>query len=241
MSDLENLVYSLIEKYNNGGSAGLGHPKSHEQHGIVTSYDPDKHLGKVTLMPEGQETGWLPIETSSIGNGYGIAVGLQPGDGKKSGDQVIVRFQEGDLESGKIVQRVHSDGDKPPKVESGELVIWSKFKQSTGQSGLGNDSTVGGTGQSDQAQGGQGGSGQQIYFKKDGSLTITDGNGSKITHDGHGNWKLECKKFEVQASDDVLINGSGKVTITAAGEMALNGSPIKANGGGSSTPPFTVS
>lgn len=240
MSDLENLVYSLIERYHHGGTSGIGNVRSQERHGIVTSYDPDKHLGKVTLMPEGQETGWLPIETSAIGNGYGMAMGLQPGDGKKSGDQVIVRFHGGDLESGKIVQRVHSDGDKPPKVESGEMVIWAKFKQSTGNSGLGNDSTVGGSGQSDYPQGGQGGSGQQIYFKKDGSLTITDGNGSKITHDGNGNWKLECKKFEVQASDTVLINGTGEVTIAATGTLNLNGSTIKTNGGGSSIPPFTI-
>jgi phage baseplate assembly protein gpV len=95
-----------------------------ERHGLVTSYDPDKHLAKVTFQPEGQESGWLPIETGHIGNGFGIAIGLTPGDGKSTGDQVIVRYQEGDFESGKIVQRVHSDEDKPPRVESGEMVFW---------------------------------------------------------------------------------------------------------------------
>ncbi len=240
MSDIENLVFSCIERYMHGGTGGIGNVRAHERHGNVTSYDPDKHLGKVMLMPEGQETGWLSIETGAIGNGYGIAMGLQPGDGKKSGDQVIVRFQEGDIESGKIVQRVHSDSEKPPKVESGEMVIWAKFKQSTGNSGLGNDPAAGGAGQSEYPAGGQGGSGQQLYFKKDGSLTITDGNGSTITHDGHGNWKLTCKKFEVQASDTVLINGAGEVTITAASALNLNGAPIKLNGGGSSSPPLTI-
>src|SRR5258707_484899 len=93
-----------------------------ERHGLVTSYDPEKYLAKVTFQPEGQESGWLPIETAHIGKGYGIAVGLQPGSGsgikgqqqgdenqnsstgQATGDQVIVRYQEGDIESGKIVQ-----------------------------------------------------------------------------------------------------------------------------------------
>lgn len=56
-------------------------------------------------------------------------VGLTPGDGKKTGDQVIVRFQEGDVEAGKIVQRVHSDKEKPPRVESGEMVFWHEKGQ----------------------------------------------------------------------------------------------------------------
>lgn len=114
--DLENLILNVVEKWYAG--------RYSERHGLVTSYDPDTYLAKVTFQPEGQESGWLPIETGHIGNGFGIAVGLTPGDGKKTGDQVIVRYQEGDFESGKIVQRVHSDAEKPPRVESGEMVQW---------------------------------------------------------------------------------------------------------------------
>ena len=119
--DLENLILSTVERVLAG--------RRTERHGLVTSYDPDKHLAKVTFMPEGQESGWLPIETGHIGNGFGIAIGLTPGDGKATGDQVIVRYQEGDFESGKIVQRVHSDKEKPPKVEAGEMVFWHEKGQ----------------------------------------------------------------------------------------------------------------
>jgi phage baseplate assembly protein gpV len=119
--DLENLILSTVERVLAG--------RRSERHGLVTSYDPDKHLAKVTFMPEGQESGWLPIETGHIGNGFGIAIGLTTGDGKSTGDQVIVRYQEGDFESGKIVQRVHSDKEKPPKVESGEMVFWHEKGQ----------------------------------------------------------------------------------------------------------------
>jgi hypothetical protein len=116
-----------------------------ERHALVTSYDPKNYRAKVTFQPGGQTSGWLPIETGHIGNGYGMAVGLEAGDGKKTGDQVICRFQENDFECAKIVQRVHSDKDKPPgPVESGEWVMWTKW-------------------------------GQQIRFNKDGSLTFKTG------------------------------------------------------------------
>lgn len=121
-------------------------------HGYVTSYDEKKHLAKVTYQPSGEESGWLPIEESHIGNGWGILAGLTPGSGQGSGqggagsggggggsgggggggggggqsqyqgDQVIVRFQGGQLNSGKITKRVHSQVDKPPKVKSGEIL-----------------------------------------------------------------------------------------------------------------------
>jgi hypothetical protein len=100
-----------------------------QRHGQVTSYDPKTYRAKVRFMPSGQQSGWLPIETGHIGNGYGIAVGLNAGDGEKTGDQVVVRFSENDFEGGTIVQRVHSDVDKPPHVESGELCIYCQWGQ----------------------------------------------------------------------------------------------------------------
>jgi uncharacterized protein involved in type VI secretion and phage assembly len=163
--DFERTVLGIVERW----SAG----RFSERHGLVTSYDPNNHLAKVTFQPEGQESGWIPIETGHIGAGYGIAVGLQPGDGKTTGDQVVVRYQEGDFESGKIVQRVHSDNNKPPVVQSGEAMIWTRYQKSDGGA--------------NSAQGGQGGTGQQIYFKNDGSLTAQDGNGAVHAMDGLGN------------------------------------------------------
>lgn len=166
-----------------------------ERHGIVSSYDSKKYLAKVTFQPEGQESGWLPIETGHIGAGYGIVIGLQPGGGSSSqssggglsdgqpsqtnGDQVVVRYQEGDFESGKIVQRVHSDMDMPPEAKSGEMLFFTKFQNSGGGP--------------DSAQGGQGGTGQQIYFKNDGALTSTDGNGATRVMDGMGNYTVTAK------------------------------------------------
>jgi phage baseplate assembly protein gpV len=188
MSD-ENFILGVIERWWAG--------RYSERHGIVTSYDPKNYLAKVTLQPEGQESGWLPIETGHIGEGYGIVIGLQPGQGgvnaqgqggqagsqqNNQGDQVVVRYQEGDFESGKIVQRVHSDQDTPPQAQSGEIIIWTKFQKSGGQS-------------PDAAQGGQGGEGQKIYLKNDGSITVTDGNGATTVYDGKGDITVDVNNY----------------------------------------------
>jgi uncharacterized protein involved in type VI secretion and phage assembly len=227
---LEDLILGVIERW--------WASRYSERHGIVTSYDPQKYLAKVTFQPEGQESGWLPIETGHIGDGYGIAVGLQPGDGTKTGDQVIVRFQEGDFEAGKIVQRVHSDEDTPPTVQSGELVIWTRFRNSGGDD--------------DSAQGGQGGTGQKIYFKNDGSIAITDGNGATFTLDGQGNILTACKKFIVNGTD-IGLKGSGNVVVKAGNKLGIeatveavwqdgtgdvSSTAVTPPGSAASTPPF---
>jgi len=228
MSDYDNKILGVIERW--------WASRYSERHAMVTSYDPKLHLAKVTLQPEGQESGWLPIETGHIGNGFGIATGLTPGDGKATGDQVVVRFQEGDFESGKIVQRVHSDDQKPPEVQSGETVIWTSFQKSGGGP--------------ESASGGQGGTGQQIYLKNDGSIMWTDGNGATITFDGAGNATLVCNSFAVKASKDIHFTAGGNFTVVAGKDAGISaggnaefaagnilgvdaGSLVAAQGGGS--------
>jgi uncharacterized protein involved in type VI secretion and phage assembly len=193
MSRIENLILSVVERW--------WAARYSERHGLVTSYDPVKHLAKVTYQPGGQESGWLPIETGHIGNGYGIATGLTPGDGKTTGDQVIVRFQEGDFEGGKIVQRVHSEQDMPPTVQSGETVIWTRFQKSDGGP--------------NSAQGAQGGTGQQIYLKNDGSIAVTDGNGATTTFDGEGNVTKVNKTDSTTTSTNITLRAGENYTVLA--------------------------
>lgn len=191
--NLENWGHSQDERQ----AAG----KHHERHGIVTSYDPKKYQAKVTFMPDGMESGWLPIHSSSIGKGYGITMGLQPGSdgsqgegggqggsggsgggggqgggsGNQMGDQVIVQMQEGEFNSGKIVGRLHSEQDTPPETQAGEMIFWTVFKQDDDK---GPDSAASGQSNSD---------GQTIYFKNDGSISHTDGGGAIHKMDGKGN------------------------------------------------------
>jgi hypothetical protein len=209
--DLENLILSTVERVLAG--------RRSERHGLVTSWDPDNHLAKVMFQPDGQESGWLPVETMHIGNGFGIAVGLTPGDGKKTGDQVIVRYQEGDFESGKIVQRVHSDQDKPPKVQSGEMVFWARFtKTAKDPSGLSDDTTH--SGQATGEASGQQGSGAQIFFKNDGSLTITDGAGATHVWDGQGNHTSTSKNKTDNFSGDHSVSVGGDKTVNVKGKRS---------------------
>jgi phage baseplate assembly protein gpV len=91
--------------------AGTGQPRFAE----ITSFDKDTHTAKVTLQPEGVQTGWLPILASGIGAGWGVIAS------PAIGDQVFVIPQEGNAEHGVIVGRCFSDQQRPPAAPSGEI------------------------------------------------------------------------------------------------------------------------
>ena len=90
------------------------------RYGLVTAYDPDTYAVKVMLQPEEIETEWIPISAEHIGNGFGMVYGPE------INDQVKIGFQEDDPSSPIVVGRVHSDDDKPPKAEAGEMVMRRK-------------------------------------------------------------------------------------------------------------------
>jgi uncharacterized protein involved in type VI secretion and phage assembly len=93
--------------------------RANTQVAVVSAYDPDRHAVKATLQPQGVETGWAPIATSHVGNGFGLAIGPQVGD------QIIVGFHEGDIDSPFMMGRLHSDAERPPRAEAGEIVLQS--------------------------------------------------------------------------------------------------------------------
>ena len=82
---------------------------------IVSSYDPDNYCAKVRIQPEDTETGWLPVVSPWVGNGWGV---FAP---PTVGDLVEVQFQEDDFEAGFICQRFFNDSDRPLSVNSGEF------------------------------------------------------------------------------------------------------------------------
>jgi phage baseplate assembly protein V len=107
--------------------------KISRMHGLVRSYDPNTYSVKVELQPSGTLTGWIPIETHAIGNGWGVAHGPQ------EGDQAVIDFVDGDPESASVSGFIYSDQDRPPPVPSGEL--WTVHK-STSLLKFHNDGTV---------------------------------------------------------------------------------------------------
>jgi hypothetical protein len=83
--------------------------------GTVASVDPGAYAARVTIQPEGVLSGWLPIGSSWVGAGWGLACLPTPGD------QVLVLWQEGDSEHGIIVCRLWSNAALPPAAPVGEL------------------------------------------------------------------------------------------------------------------------
>jgi phage baseplate assembly protein gpV len=101
--------------------------------GLVSSFDPVAYAARVMLQPENILTGWLPILSAWVGNGWGLAAPLTPGD------QVLVIAQEADAEHGVIIGSVWSAVDSAPGAAAGEL--WLQH-QSGSFVKLHNDGTI---------------------------------------------------------------------------------------------------
>jgi phage baseplate assembly protein V len=91
--------------------------------GLVTSYDPDNFAVRVQLQAEEILTGWLPLCSPWIGNGWGMFAA------PSVGDMVEVCFFGGAIEAGFVVGRLFNDIDRPLSVPSGEF--WLVHKTGT--------------------------------------------------------------------------------------------------------------
>lgn len=178
--------------------------RKHSQTLLVSSYDPKAHAIKGTYQPDGKESGWVPIGTSQIGGGYGLAIG------PKVGDQFEIAFRGGDVESPYVVGRLYSDKDVPPKVESGE----AKLRHESGsQIFLNKDGEVLLT-QKD---------GAHVNLTKDGAVEIGDKKGNKVRMNG--------TTAEVTLQDGTtIILESGKIYLGGK----TNAFPVSTTGGPSS-------
>ncbi len=88
----------------------------HAAWGTVSSYDPDAYTARVVLQPGAVETGWLPILSQWVGNGWGM---LSP---PSVGDAVLVVFEDGSRDAGCIVLSGFNVDDRPPPgAPSGEF------------------------------------------------------------------------------------------------------------------------
>jgi hypothetical protein len=82
--------------------------------GIIDSYDPTLYCAKVRLQPEDPDnpeyslTGFLPIGSDFVGNGWGLLYG------PSAGDVVEVQFQEDGKNAGYIGKRFYSSVTLPP-------------------------------------------------------------------------------------------------------------------------------
>lgn len=83
--------------------------------GVVDSYDPTTFSVKVRLQPSNVLSGWIPIASSYVGNGWGLMAA------PTIGDMVCVDAQEGDINAGIMTGSLFNDVDRPLAVPSGEF------------------------------------------------------------------------------------------------------------------------
>ena len=98
-----------------GHAAQLDQGWAHPRIAVVSSVDPAAFTVRVMVQPEGVLSGWLPVASPWVGNGWGLVSAPSPGD------QVIVVWQDGDAEQGVVVGRLWSNAAPPPNAPSGEL------------------------------------------------------------------------------------------------------------------------
>jgi len=95
----------------------------HTKVGIVTSYDPAIPAARVRLQPEDPDdpdatlTGWLPVPSIWVGDGWGLDAPVSPGD------QVEVKYFGAEVENGYIAGRFYSDQVRPLGAKSGEFFL----------------------------------------------------------------------------------------------------------------------
>lgn len=85
--------------------------------GIVTAYDPTTYSVKVQLQPTGEETGWIPLSTAWVGNGWGMAAGPM------LNAVVSVVPDSGNISNGMVVGQFYNDVDRSPGPPSGEFWV----------------------------------------------------------------------------------------------------------------------
>lgn len=90
------------------------------QTGIVRNYDPVRYQVRVELQPQGNLTGWIPLLSGWIGNGWGMT--CPP----TVGDLVEVIFLNGDIDAASAGLRFYNDTDIPLNTPSGEFWLVHK-------------------------------------------------------------------------------------------------------------------
>lgn len=105
-------------------AVAAGNLKSHPKIGTISGYDPSKQAVKVQLQPDGNQTGWLPLGSLWVGNGWGLVCA------PVLGSQVEVTFVDGNDEAGSANLRFFSNVEAGPAAPAGEFWLVHKSGQS---------------------------------------------------------------------------------------------------------------
>ncbi len=106
------LLNSIAGRAQQAGASFTG-----TREGIITSYDPTEYAIKVTLQPDGAETGWIPLDSPWVGNGWGMAAGPM------IGASIKIDFDSGNISNGSGGGQHYNDVDRCPGPPSGEFWV----------------------------------------------------------------------------------------------------------------------
>lgn len=143
--------------------------------GTVTAYDPKTYSVKVQLQPTGEETGWIPLATTWVGNGYGLVAGPM------LGAVISVEFDSGNASNGMAVGQFFNDVDRCPGPPSGQFWV---IDSSGSSIKLTNDKKVIVTD----------GSGSAVVMNGDGTGTLNFASGLTVNGDTQINGKLQVSE-----------------------------------------------
>ena len=100
--------------------SGMNRSNGEAKFATISSVNFETGNVRVIVQPDGVLSGWLPVLSPWVGNGWGMA--CPP----STGDQVLLIAHEGDVEQGVVVGRAFSQKQPPPPVPEGELWLVHK-------------------------------------------------------------------------------------------------------------------
>lgn len=150
------------------------------KNGEVTAYNPAAFTIKVTFPPDETETGWIPLGSPWVGNGWGMFCA------PSLGDQVEIDFQDGSQNAPKTGMRFFDAQNAPLNVPSGEFWLIHKSGAYFKLTNDGKLTIIDGHGAQIQLDG-AGNISSQGNWTHNGNLTVQNGTTAVagITSNGH--------------------------------------------------------
>jgi phage baseplate assembly protein V len=181
-----NLINDLIDKRLN--------ESVHIAIGTVTEYDPDLYLVKVLLAYEQVETPFIRLGGSATGNAFGDK------NPPAIGDEVIVAFYSGTVETGIVISRLYSDPTDPPPVgDPADRIL----RHSTGS---------------------------QITFKANGAISLAAAAQTSVLVNPDGSFAVSNGQASMKINPDNSLELSNAVTsikITEVGKVSISNGVVE--------------
>lgn len=223
-----------------GGAADHGGPASGLVPAIVSDVKDPHHQARVRLtlpwLDQRYTTGWARVVQAGAGADRGTV--LLP----EVGDEVLVGFAGGSLDSPYVLGGLYSGKDAPPQLSadavdagSGEIGVRALVSRTGHRLELVDSPNADGvllctgdrkfTLRLDKK-------GQLVEIASEGRVTITAKNGMSVDA-GTGTLELAGQQVTVKSKTDVSIEGTGQVKVNGTGGVSVEGATVKVAGQGS--------